>query len=248
MSDKESTSQIDQKSAEILQDFLEDEILKTQDSLRRSRLFGVIIIVIVSLYMGYITHELRGFLQPEEAAKMTTIFISEQVTGKTDLLSEEFKRRIPGLIAGLPDHFLNKVPQYRQDLEDTVVTSARTQMQEVSKQLDEHFNAFLEGHQEEINQMLNSSGEIEITEALKEALADDVIEFLNTVPPDGESVVQRIARSLEVLHKAEAAVDHLARNQNLSPAEKKTRYALAVLADSISDQMHALKLRLKTGR
>ncbi|MGB0581358.1 MAG: hypothetical protein ACPGVU_16790 [Limisphaerales bacterium] len=243
MSDQNSHSEpIDSKSAEILQDFLEDEILKTQDSLRRSRLFGVIVIVIVTLYMGYITNGLRGFLQPDEAAKLTTMFISDQVTSKADLLAVEIKSHIPKLIEELPEHFLKEIPRYRQSLEDTVVTATRTQMQGVAGNLDEHLNAFMDTHQKDIKKMLSSTDEVEVTEALKESLADDVVEFLNTVPPNGESVTERIAKSLEVLSKAEAVVDRLAQNKNLSPAEKKTRYALAVLAGSISEKGHELEM------
>jgi len=246
MSDQDSKSEpINNKSAEILQDFLEDEILKTQDSLRRSRLFGVIVVVIVALYMGYITNGLRSFLQPEEAAELTTNFISEQVTSKADLLAGEIKSHIPKLIQGLPEHFLKEIPRYRQDLEDTVVTASRTQMQGVADDLDEHLNAFMVEHKEDINKMLTSSDEVEVTEALKEALTDDVVEFLNTVPPNGESVVQRIGNTLQVLKKAEAVVDRLAKNQDLSPTEKKTRYALAVLASSIVDKDHELKMMEK---
>ena len=243
MSDQDSKSEpIDNKSAEILQDFLEDEILKTQDSLRRSRLFGVIIVVIVTLYMGYITNGLRGFLQPDEAAKMTTVFISDQVTSKADLLAVEIKSHIPKLIEELPEHFLKEIPRYRQSLEDTVVTATRTQMQAVAGNLDEHLNAFMDEHKDDINKMLSSADDVEVTDALKESLAEDVVEFLNTVPLNGESVTQRIAKSLDVLKKAETVVDRLAQAKDLSAAEKKTRYALAVLAHSISDKGHQLEM------
>jgi hypothetical protein len=248
MADQDSNSGFNSKTAEVLQDFLEDEILKSQDSLRRSRMFGVIVIAVVTGYMGYITNGLRAFLEPVEAASMTTSFIETQVSAKTDLLAGEIKGRIPALISGLPDHFLAEIPRYRRHLEETVITGTRTHMQEVAENLEVNLASFIEGHKENINKMLTASNEIEITEDLKEALTDDILDFLATVPPNGESVVERIAKSLEVLKQAEAAVDRLAANADLSPPERKTRYALAVLADSIQDQMHQLKVKVRLER
>lgn len=245
MADQDSTPDTKNKTAQMLQDFLEDEILTTQDSLRRSRMFGVIIIAVVAGYMGYITNGIREFLTPTEAADMTTSFIETQVSTKSDMVSLAIKNRIPTVISGLPDHFLDEIPRFRTDLENRVVNGTRVQMLEVAENLDANLGTFLEEHKEDINTMLTSTEEIEVTEALKEALTEDILDFLATVPPNGESVVQRIARSLEILKQAESSVDRLAKNKDLSAGERKTRYALAVLADSIQDQMHQLQMKVK---
>jgi len=248
MADQTPNSTVDQKTAQMLQDFLEDEILKSQDALRQTRMFGVIIVAVVAGYMGYITNGIRGFLTPKEAAEMTTSFIETQASHKTDMLSNAIKERIPALISGLPDHFLSEIPKFREDLENRVINATRVQMLEVAESLDTDLATFLEEHKDQINEMITAAKDAEVSEALKEALAEDILEFLSTVPPEGESIAQRIGHSLDILKRAEAAVDRLAKNKDLTPGEKKTRYALAVLSDSIQDQMHELQLKKKDSK
>lgn len=246
MADSSNTPNQDDKTREILQNFLEDEILRAQDTVRSSRLFGVIIIGIVCLYMGYITVGIRKYLEPTEAATFATMFITEQVDSKTDMVADRIKEKIPELITGLPDHILSEIPRYREDMEDSVVSTARAHMTEVAARLDENLKVFMEENQESIKKMLASEGELgEVDEAFKEALFKQIMDFLQTVPPDGDSLAVRLDTSLKMLSEAEAKVEHLAKNQNLSASERKTRYALAVLADAISDELHRFELNKK---
>jgi len=246
MADSNSTSNQDDKTREILQNFLEDEILSAQESVRRSRLFGVIIIGVVCLYMGYITNGLRAFLEPKQAAEFATMFVSSQVASKTDLVATRIQEKIPELITGLPDHLLKEIPGYREDVEESVVSTARAHMTEVAAQLDANLKLFLEENQENVKALLASDNELtEPDEAFKEALFAQIMDFLETVPPDGNSLADRLATSLKMLSDAEANVEHLTKNQNLGPSERKTRYALAVLADSISDDLHRFELNKK---
>lgn len=246
MPDSTSSPNQDDKTREILQNFLEDEILSAQDAVRRSRLFGVIIVGVVCLYMGYITNSLRAFLQPQQAAEIATMFISSQVASKTDLVASRIQEKIPELITGLPDHLLSEIPRYRQDVEESVVSTARAHMTEVASQLDQNLKLFLESNQESVKALLDSDSEVtEADEAFKEALFAQIMDFLETVPPDGASLADRLSTSLKMLSDAENKVEHLAKNQNLSASERKTRYALAVLADSISDDLHRFELNKK---
>ncbi len=246
MADSKDTPNQDDKTRELLQNFLEDEILRAHDSVRRSRLFGVIIVGVVCLYMGYITNGLRKFLEPGEAAAFAVMFVSAQVDSKTDLVADRIKEKIPELITGLPDHILEEIPRYRNDMEDSVVSTARAHMTEVTARLDENLKVFLEENQESIKKMLATKGEIgEVDEAFKEALFEQIMDFLETVPPDGDSLSDRLNTSLKMLSEAESKVEHLAKNQNLGASERKTRYALAVLADAISDELHRFELNKK---
>jgi hypothetical protein len=242
---KSSGSTAPDRTKEILTDFLDEEILRAHDSLRRSRMFGIILTCGVALYMGFLARELGKYLAPDEAARMTTIFIADQVQGKSDLIAAEIKSGIPGMITKLPDHFLSEMPKYRQNLEDSVISNSETHMRATVAALDVDLGAFLLEHQEDIKKLLESSEDLAITESFTDDLHDEILDFLMTVPADGESFAERLQRSLDVLQIAEERIDLLARNKNLSRTEQKTRYALAVLSQSITDQMHAMKMRIK---
>lgn len=244
MSDQDSKSPANNQTAEMLQDFLEDEILKTQSALRNTRLFGIIIIVVVIGYMGYITKGLHAFLDPAAAAEMTTDFVETQLSAKTDLIADQIKARIPALVAELPDHFLKQIPAFRERLEDTAVNAAKEQMNKIALRLDDTLGTFLDEHKDAVNEMLTIGQDFEISDTLRDALTEDIIDYLTLIPEEeGKSVVQQLTDSLKMLGQAEASISKLADGVNLSAPERKTRYALAVLADSIEDQMQRLKLK-----
>lgn len=233
------------RAKEILADFLDEEILRAQDSLRRSRTFGIILTAIVAAYMGFLARGINEYLRPDEAAKLTTIFVAEQVQSKSDLLAAKIREDVPAMIARLPDHFLSELPKYRQRLEDTVIDNSDQHMRTTIGSLDIDLAEFLQAHKADVKALLDSRDQLEITEAFNDALYDHLMDFLTTVPPKGESFSQRLRRSLDILKIAEERIDFLALNKNLSRSEKKTRYALAVLSQSISDQMHQMQMNIK---
>lgn len=233
------------RTKEILGDFLDEEILRAQDSLRRSRTFGIILTAIVAVYMGFLARGLKEYLQPEEAARMTTIFVADQVQNKSDMLAAKIQQDIPAMISRLPDHFLEELPKYRQRLEDTVIENSEQHMRTTIASLDLDLGEFLQAHQADVKALLASKDQLDVPEAFNDALFEHLMDFLTTIPPQGESFSQRLKRSLDVLKIAEERIDFLALNKNLSRTEKKTRYALAVLAQSIEEQMHQMQMKIR---
>jgi hypothetical protein len=239
----EQPTETNSRSAVMLEEFLEDEILKTQDGLRRTRVLGVIMIGAVIAYMSYITAGLTEFMVPKTAAEMTTDFVSSQVASKTDLLADKIKEEIPKLVRGLPDHALEKIPEYRATFENNVVGNLSAHAQTTSGHLDKLLKAFFEGHEPEIKKFVEAAENEPLSDIFKEELLAAILDYLRSVPPNGEPLTEKFDKSLLVLKQAEAKLDFLAVGKDLSPAEKKTRYALAVVADGIRDQLHAIKMK-----
>jgi len=233
------------RAKEILGDFLDEEILRAHDSLRRSRTFGIILTAIVAAYMGFLARGLGEYLEPEEAARMTTIFVADQVQSQSDKLAEKIQRDIPAMIARLPDHFLEELPKYRQRLEDSVIDNSEQHMRTTIANLDLDLGEFLQAHQADVKALLNSTDKMDVPEAFNEAFFEHLMELITTTPTKGESFSQRLKRSLDMPKIAEERIDLLALNKNLSRAEKKTRYALAVLAQSIQEQLHEIQMKSK---
>ncbi|MGY8675171.1 MAG: hypothetical protein ACKVHO_21560 [Verrucomicrobiia bacterium] len=231
------------RSAVMLEEFLEDEILKTQAGVRRTRIVGVIMVAAVVGYMTWITTGLTEFLVPKTAAGMTTDFVSAQVASKTDLLADAIKEEVPKLVRSLPDYALGQIPQYRETFEDNVVGNLDFHAQTTSKHLDNLLKAFFKGNEPEIKQFLEATEEEPIGEIFKEEVLAAILDYLRSVPPNGEPITEKFDKSLLVLKQAETKLDYLAVGKDLSPAEKKTRYALAVVGDAIIDQLHALKMQ-----
>ncbi|MBG85546.1 MAG: hypothetical protein CMO80_01435 [Verrucomicrobiales bacterium] len=245
MANEESNTSSD-KSAATLESFLEDEILKTQDSLRRTRVTGFILIVAVLSYMGYITTGLTEFMEPKKAAEMTTGFVNDQVSTRTDLLAEMIKSEVPRLVAGLPDHALEQIPTYRETLENTVIINLERHAKSTGEHLEATLQAFFDGHEPEIKKFLESTENEPINEVFKEDLLNAIMDYLRSGPPNGEPLTEKFDKSLLALKQAETKIDYLTVNKDLSRAEKKTRYALAVIAEAISEQLHTINLIQET--
>lgn len=243
--DKSRTPSPPDRTKEILVDFLDEELLQARDALRRSRTFGIILTAIVAVYMTFLARGIGQYLEPEEAARLTTIFVADQVQNKSELLADEIKTGVPGMIKKLPDHFLSEIPRYRKGLEDRVIENSEQHMRTTIESLDLDLAEFLQSHQGDVKSLLVAKDQLDVAEAFNDAIFEHLMNFLTTVPSSGESFSQRLKRSLDILKVAEERIDFLALNQNLSRPEQKTRYALAILSQSIADQMHAMKMRIK---
>ncbi len=100
--------------AAAAEQFLAAELAATRLALQRTRIAGVIIIVVVLGYMSFVSRALVQHLEPKAAADFATAFVQEQVMEKADALSSQVKECIPALVAGLPDYLQRELPWSRK--------------------------------------------------------------------------------------------------------------------------------------
>jgi hypothetical protein len=60
--------------------------------------------------------------------------------------------------------------------------------------------------------------------------------YIHESPQNGEALGVQIDKSLSSLQEIQKKMHHLAANKNLTPEEKKTRRAIAILSTSIDKQ------------
>lgn len=226
--------------------FLSDELAATRRALQRTRVAGVVILVVVVGYMGYVTRSLVQYLEPKSAAEFTTTFVQAQVVEKADALASQVKERIPALVAGLPDYVQRELPRHREALEDVIERDFRQHCQTTSQQLGKHLDDFLLAHVVQIRTLLNmAEHKPESLQALAPDLEQELIRYLSDKSAGEESLKDKIDHALVELQKVETQVDRLAKNVNLTPQEKKVRHAIAIVARSAEEQTKALQVQIQ---
>lgn len=226
--------------------FLADELAATRSALARTRLVGIIIIIAVIGYMSYVSTALNRQLQPKAAADFATTFVAGQVIEKTDAIASQVKERIPALVAGLPDYVQRELPRHREALEERIEQDFKEHCHGTAQQLGKHLDDFLAAHIVQIRTLLNTAeNKPELIAALGPDLDQEIIRYLSDKSAGDESLKEKIDQALVELQKVEQHVDRLAKNVNLTPQEKKVRYAIAVVARSAEQHTKQLELQIQ---
>jgi outer membrane murein-binding lipoprotein Lpp len=232
--------------ASIAEEFLAAELAATRRALQRTRIAGVLVVLVVIGYMSFVTRALQQELQPKAAAQLATTFVLGQVNEKTDALASQVKERIPALVAGLPDYAQRELPRLREALEDRIEQDFQAHCQTTAQQLGRHLDDFLQAHVVQIRALLNTAEKKpEMLQALAPDLEQEIVRHLGDKSAGDESLKEKIDQALVELQKVEAQVDRLAKNVNLTPQEKKVRHAIAVIASSAEQQTRQLELQIK---
>lgn len=232
--------------AAAAEQFLASELAATRLALQRTRIAGVIIIVIVFGYMSFVTRALVQHLEPKSAAEFATTFVQGQVVEKADALASQVRERIPALVAGLPDYLQRELPRHREALEDAIERDFRHHCQTTSQQLGKHLDDFLQAHVVQIRTLLNTAeSKPENLQLLAPDLEQELIRYLSDKTAGDESLKDKIDHALAELRKVEQQVDRLAQAANLTPQEKKVRHAIAIVARSAEEQTRALQMQIQ---
>ncbi len=213
--------------------YIADQLEKARASLHKSRLVGIILIVVVLAYMTFLVKSLQGYLEPHAAAEMVNSHITEQVETRANDIADQLKEKIPAMIAQIPDYALQKIPEYRGALEDKVEADFTEFAHSTSAQLGKHLDSFLASHVVQIKALLDSAKDPEKLKALGPDLENEIMEYLKEKPDEGESIKDKIDKSLDALKKMEVQVERLANATDLTPQEKKTRRAIAIIAKTV---------------
>lgn len=217
--------------------YVADQLEKARASLKKSRMVGTILIFAVLAYMTFLVKSLQAYLEPHAAALMVNSHITEQVDDKAKVFADQLKEKIPAMIAQIPDYALEKIPEYREALEDKVEADFTEFAHATSAQLGKHLDGFLASHVVQIKALLDSAKDPEKLKALGPDLENEILEYLKEKPDEGESIKDKIDKSMEALKKMEGQMERLANATDLTAQEKKTRRAIAIIARTVDKNL-----------
>ena len=213
--------------------YLATQVARARRSLNLTRIFGMLSVFFSLAYLGWVTLGLQQYLRPVPAAQLANGIILERVSDQGPQLAASIREQLPTLISQIPDYAQQQVPVYREALEDRFQADLTQSLGKSSAQLDQGLDEYLQGHQQEIKQALTAGQDPQATQQLGAEIGQEFLTSLKQTTVNGETVQSKLDASLTSLQQVQKKMDRLANAKDLSPQEKKTRHAIAVMSQAI---------------
>lgn len=224
----------DESATTTSDQYLIDEVEKVRASLTKTRWICGIVVVATCLYLGLTTANFRQYIEPVSAANMTNGVIAAKVNDSGPLIIEQVKTQIPILIAQVPDYAQQQLPIYRTNLENQFEKDLTANLARGSKDLDAKLDGYLTDNKDQIKSVLVSSQDPAAVATLGDGVSREFLASLKTTSIGGETIQSKLDSSLDSLNQVQKKMDRLANAKDLTPDEKKTRHAIAVMTVTIN--------------
>jgi hypothetical protein len=224
--------------------YIAAELQRTRIALRKTKIVGLVLLLLVGGEMAYITARFTNSFQPHTAAEIADGFVAEQINDKGPDFVAALKQKVPEFIEQTPDYALHALPTYRQSLEDKLDTQMTQYAQSSSQQLGQHIDTFLDQNKNEIKQMLASGNDPTVMHQLGISLKQQLTAYLKEKPMSGESIGDQLKMSLASLQEVQKTTHRLATAKHLTPTEQKARRAIAIMSQSVDQARNQIQQAL----
>ena len=218
--------------------YIAEQLPQARKALKRVRIIGAALILVVGAYLSIVTVILLNLLQPRAAAEVASGMLSEHLANRGPVLVAQAEKEIPILLRQLPDYLIQQVPQYRQDLERTLETELATHCTVLEREVGSQMDALIEAHKSDVKELMENSNDRAALRKIVPDLERLVNDFLANAP-EGAAARQHITDLAAELQEIDQRVQRLADNKDLTPEEQKARRSLAILARAIKNKLEA---------
>jgi hypothetical protein len=214
--------------------YLAEQLPKARQTLRRTRVLGVILICFVGAYIGVISTIMVKFFQPQAAAQVASGMLIEHAKSEGPALAAQFEKEVLTLLRGVPDYLISEMPNYRKTLQESLEKEYELYCSSLGKDLGDQIDKLIDDHKAEIKTLLENAND---RETIRKVLPDfdRVIADFTQADVDGRVLKKQIDELAMALKEVEKRMDRLANASDLTPEEQRARRALAMLAKVIED-------------
>lgn len=213
--------------------YVNDQLQKARTSYRRTRIVGTVLVLVVLGYLSFIIYALRtNYLNPKPAAAMATGQLRSFVSQNGPELTKSLKEQVPPMIAKLPDLLLEQMPKIRETIEQRLEDHLRQYCTQTADELGKHLDEFLDEHKDAIGAFVEAAQDPEGTKVLGDQLEEELTQYVTAKGDDGQSMQDKLDDIHDSLKKMESKLNRLAHATDLTPEEKKLRFAIAVITKS----------------
>ena len=229
------TAPVTASAGRVAETFVTEEVAEAKRSLWITRIASGLLAVFVVIYLGYVTRKFQESMEPTNAAEIAHGIVAQKVDDSATQIAEDVKKRVPALIDQLPDYAIKQMPDYREKLESQIIGDLSGYASKNAPKLGENLDEFLTAHKDEVGEMLKSGQDPAVVDKVGEELeAAFMTSMQQTDAGGGETFREKLDKSLSALDDIKKKTNRLATAKDLSPSEKKTRHAIAVLASKIN--------------
>ena len=217
----------------IAANYLAAQVKQARVALQRTRIVGVVLLLLLGGEMIFITSKFSASMQPHAAAEIADGMILQQINDRGPDLADQLKKKVPEYIQQTPDYALREMPKYRISLEDRLEAELNSRCQKTSQELGTQLDGYLTDHKEEIKGLITSGSDPAIAKRVGQDLKLQFMQYVHAKSQGGESIQEQLDLSLAALEGTAKTMHRLASARDLSGQEKQTRHALAVLTNSL---------------
>jgi hypothetical protein len=218
--------------------YIADQLPKARKALKRSRILGAALVLVVGVYFGVITVITTNLFQPRAAAEVTSGMLSEHIAKQGPTLVAQAEKEIPILLRQLPDYLIEEVPRYREQIEHSLETELSAHCAILEREMGNQMDALIDAHKPEMKALMENANDRAALRKIVPDLERLVNNFLDGTS-DGAGARQHINDLAAELQEIDHHVQRLADNKNLAPEEQKARRSLAILARAIKSKLEA---------
>lgn len=228
----------------VAERYVAAELKKARATLRTTQIVTVLGLAALTLYLGYMTSRVVQYAQPEQAAEVATGLIAERVNVSAADMAEQFKTKIPGIIAQLPDHAIQKMPEVRQALVSRIETDLRSHAAQSSDEMGKHLDEFLATNKSQIQTVMEAGADRAALKSIGPALEQEMMAYLSIKPAKGgDSIRDSVNKSLKMLQTMKTETDRLTANKNLTLEQRKTRRAIAIIMGTVKRETGGINIQ-----
>ncbi|MCG3150330.1 MAG: hypothetical protein PCFJNLEI_03813 [Verrucomicrobiae bacterium] len=213
------------------------QLVKAQQTYRRTRGFFVGGVIFVGVYMGCLTYFLhQNLLQPKPAAALANHYAAGFVRDNGRELADRLVTEVPAAIRQLPDLAIEQMPAARRQFETRTLAMVRQQLQELAPHVATMVDDFLVSRQDQIKELLRVGQDPALVAQLGAQLEADFHQLLRTKDSRGISALDCLNDSLAAVQLVQARLHRLATAADLTPQERELRRAIAVLLAALEER------------
>jgi hypothetical protein len=213
--------------------YLLKEVQKVRSALEKTRIIAVVSVIVTFAYLAITTANFKQYVEPVSAAEIAKSIIAQKVSDSGPLIVDQVKQQIPVLIAQVPDYAQQQLPVYRANFENQFEKDLTSNLAAGSKDMDSKIDDYFDANKAQIKSVLASGQDTAAVKALGDGVSQDFIASLKTTSVGGETIQSKLDSSLDSLNKVQKTMDRLANAKDLTPQEKKTRHAIAIMTKMI---------------
>lgn len=216
--------------------YVKDELAHARAALQQVKVFGSIIVLVIALYLTYVAVTFADYMKPESASGIATTFVSDQIDLHKDEFVANIGERVPAMVDMIPTILTEKLSSSREELETQFGTYLTDYTKNTMEKLSGNIDAYIDDNKDKLKTVIEAGKDEEGISTLGKSLNAEIKDYLKEKPDDGPSIDEQVAESLKMITTAEKKIHRLATAKNLTPAEKKTRHAIALIAGSIDKE------------
>lgn len=194
---------------------LEKEIKKRKTTMTISIVGGIIIIIAMFLYFGWIKNQIQQAIQPEDVARMASQEIRRRIPDMRVKLTESLKQEAPQLAKNAKIEIQRSIPEFRVYLESQIKSKTGGALSNFVGEFDRMVSETLKDNKLLIARFIKDVQDPVKKEQLEEDLYNSLVEHFNQpyVKSDIDSYTQ-------VINNLDKKISYLYIGQNLTEEEK----------------------------